>query len=435
MITKASELLELFIEEESKKLAGIDMPHMPTLGSAYEEVTKQGIDKSFVIPKHLDLSVVSGFISVGGSMLPEQVDCMLVHGAGQKYGLTSQYIHPIEQVLCVFEVKKTLRKIDYSDAFDHLGKIRRKYAEYFETKLQKDDFEPDISLAKKNFSEITGKIAPKNYIGIHNLSKSEGILFYTLVQECLAPVTIIQGYQGYKTEKGLRTAFIDIIEEKIKKGASGLGVPSIPTLVTSNQFCIVKCNGLPFLTIKDKDSWVAVSSTRYNFAKMILELIWSKISFYFGALMPWNDGLDMDNLQPLLVAIPQETSEATGWLYKTLEFNEKYLKRNDDNSWQPAKLGKAEIAVINIMAMQGGYLPLDDGMREYLKKDYNVTLDEVSENLLLSREFMKDGKYIRPINPLTHIITNDDGTGFVASEKERFDLWCTSNHYCPVKSY
>ena len=79
MISKASELLELFIQEETKKLAGIKMPHMPTLGSAYEEVTKQGIDKDFAIPKHLDLSVVSGFVSIASEMLPEQIDCMLVH--------------------------------------------------------------------------------------------------------------------------------------------------------------------------------------------------------------------------------------------------------------------------------------------------------------------------------------------------------------------
>ena len=218
MITKASELLELFIKEESKILEGISMPHMPTLGSAYEEVTKQGIDQSFSIPKSLDLSVVSGFISVADKMLPEQIDCMLVHGKGKKYGLTEQYIYPIEKVLCIFEVKKTLRKSDYSDAFDHLGNIRRSFAEHFENKLEQGGPEPDISVASRHFSQITGRIAPGNYLGINNLSKSDGMLFYALVQETLAPVSIIHGYGGYRTEKGLRTALIDIIEEKGKKG-------------------------------------------------------------------------------------------------------------------------------------------------------------------------------------------------------------------------
>ena len=99
MIEKASELLEKFIKAESEKLQGIKMPHMPTLGSAYEEVTKQGIDSEFTIPKYLDLRVVSGFISIGDEMLPHQIDCMLVHGDGRKYGLTEQYIYNVDPTL------------------------------------------------------------------------------------------------------------------------------------------------------------------------------------------------------------------------------------------------------------------------------------------------------------------------------------------------
>ncbi|WP_206433615.1 hypothetical protein [Pseudomonas synxantha] len=89
MIRKASELLEEFIEVEKRKLDGFDMSHMPTLGSAYEEITKQGIYQDFAIPKHLDLRIVSGFISIGGEMLAEQIDCMLVHGEGENTDLRS----------------------------------------------------------------------------------------------------------------------------------------------------------------------------------------------------------------------------------------------------------------------------------------------------------------------------------------------------------
>lgn len=431
MISKASELLECFIKEESKKLEGYEMTHMPTLGSAYEEVTKQAIDQSFAIPKHLDLKVVSGFVSIGGKMLPEQIDCMLVHGAGEKYGLTEQYIYDIEKILCIFEVKKTLRKSDYIDAFDHLGKIRRKFADNFEDKLKRGNYEPNIENARKHFSQITGKIAPERYMDIHHLNKSDGILFYTLVQESLAPVSIIHGYSGYKTENGLRSAFIDILEEKRKNGSEGLGIASIPTLVTSNQFSLIKGNGVPFLAIKDKGDWVSVFSTRHNTAKLILELIWSKISIYFDVTMPWHDDLYMENIQPLLIAEAKETEDAAGWIYRTIEYQEKRLNREDNNSWEPASLGKPEVSAVNIMAMRGGYLSLDDDMHEFLLKNHGVTLDEVAENLILSRHFMKDGDYIRPINMHTHLITNDDETGYVSSERNRFDLWCAENEITP----
>ncbi|MDM5141654.1 hypothetical protein OB959_17945 [Aeromonas bestiarum] len=431
MIIKASQLLELFIQEETKKLQGMDMPHMPTLGSAYEEITKQGIDQSFVLPQNLGLKVVSGFISVGGEMLPEQIDCMLVHGEGTRYGLTDEYIYEVENILCIFEVKKTLRKKDYIDAFEHLGKIRKEFSKHFENKLRGGNFEPDISAARKHFSQITGKIAPEKYLDIHLLSKSEGILFYTLVQESLAPTSIIMGYEGYKSENGLRTAFIDILEEKVKEGGQGLGVPSIPTLVTSNQYCLVKGNGIPFFVIKNKDSWVVTFSTRHNPAKMILELIWSKISIYFNVKMPWGDGLHMDSIKPLLLAIPKEVEDHAGWLYKTIEMNEKNLKRENNDFWSPYYLDSPEISAINIMATQGGYLPLDKGIREYMQNNKNTNLDDVVECLINSREFMIDGNYLRPINTLTHILTNEDGSGYVSSERDKFDLWCQENNIKP----
>lgn len=430
MISKASELLEIFIREETKKLAGFEMPHMPTLGSAYEEITKQGIDQSFAIPKHLDLSVVSGFVTIGGEMQPAQIDCMLVHGKGERYGLTEQYIYDIENILCLFEVKKTLKKPDYIDAMDHLASIRRKFAEHFEQKLIHEGYEPDITSARRHFAQITGKIAPERYSGIHGLSESDGILFYCLVQESLAPVTIIHGYDGYKTESGLRKVFVDILEEKKAAGA-GFGIPSIPSLVTSNQHCLVKGNGVPFLAINDKDGWVAVFSTRHNSAKLILELIWSKISCHFGIEMPWNDGLHMDSIEPLLIAKAVRVGDEVGWMYNSVEFKEKRLKRDDDNTWEPAFLGEAEISAINIMAARGGYLPLDEGMNEYLTSKHDVTVVEVGQNLIATRLFMRDGEYIRPILTHTHVVTLDDDTGYASSERDRLDLWCDKNGIPP----
>lgn len=411
---------------KGKLVDGFDMLHMPTLGSAYEEITKQGIYQDFAIPKGLDLRVVSGFISIGGEMLAEQIDCMLVHGQGERYGLTQQYKYDINNVLCIFEVKKNLRKADYVDALHHLAKIRRKFADNFEERLINEGYKPDITNARRRFSQLTGKVAPEEYLDIHHLSKADGILFYALVQESLSPITIIHGYEGYKTESGLRSAFLDILEEAWKNGA-GWGIPSIPTIVTSNNFCLIKGSGIPFLVVQNKNEWVSVFSTRHNSAKLILELIWSKIGEYFNAKMPWNDGLHMDSVQPLLIAEAREVDEAAGWAYRTVEFNEKHMVRGDDNLWSPSRLGKAELSAINIMAAQGGYLPLDNGMNEYLTKNHDLTVAQVSDALILTRQFMRDGEFIRPIYPRTYVITNDDETGFVASEIERFDLWCAEN--------
>lgn len=431
MITQASELLTLFIDEEKKKINDIPMPHMPTLGSAYEEITKQGIDKEFIIPKFLSLRVVKGFIEISGKMLPQQIDCMLVEGDGRQYGITDQYIYDIDRVLCIFEVKKTLNKSDFSDALDHLGSIRRKFANYFEEKLTSGTFTPDIFHARKSFAQITGRMAPTHYLGIHQLQKPEAILFYALVQEQHAPVTIVHGYDGYKTESGLRSAFIDIIEERLKIRSQGLGIPSLPTLVTSNKFCLIKGNGHPYLAIRDEKSWVAIFSTRHNSARIILEIVWAKIASHFNVKMPYGLDLDIETIAPLLLAEPREIGDQVGWAYSSLERKEQSLKRNEQVPWEPAKIGPAEVSAINIMAMRGGYLPLDSATDDYLQKEYGQTLVQTIAKLLATRAFAREDDYLRPVANYTHILTSDDGGGHISNERDRFDAWCEKSSIQP----
>lgn len=356
---------------------------------------------------------------------------MLVEGDGQQYGMTDQYIYDIDSVLCLFEVKKTLNKADFSDALDHLGSTRRKFAVYFEEKLRSGTFEPDISHARKSFAQITGEIAPTRYLGIHQLQKPEAILFYALVQEQHAPVTIVHGYDGYKTESGLRSAFIDIIEERSKISDQSLGILSLPTLVTSNEFCLIKGNGHPYLGIKDEKSWVAISSTRHNAARIILEIVWAKIASRFNAKMPYGLDLDMETIAPLLLAEPREIGDQVGWVYNSLERKEKSLKRDEQVPWEPARVGPAEVSVINIMAMRGGYLPLDSGMDDYLQKEHGQNLSKTIDKLLATRVFAREKEHLRPVANITHVLTCDDGGGYISNERDRFDAWCEQNSMQP----
>ena len=439
MISKASELLEEFIKEESIKLQEFDMPHMPTLGSAYEEITKEGVASDFSIPKHLGLKVVKGFISIAGTMLEEQIDCMLVHGEAKKYGLTDQYIYPIEQVLCVFEVKKTLRKEDLHDSYNHLKGIKHKFSEHFENLLEAGEYEPNIVPARKIFSQITGSVAPESYLDLHKLPEDEGMIFYTLVQETLAPLSIIHGYSGYKTERGLRTAFIDFLEETKNSDNREYGVSSIPTLVTSSHFSLVKANGLPFVAPNSNREWVVVLSSKSNPAKLILKLLWSKISVFYDVTMPWGNDLDVEKLIPLLTAVPKyETDIGSGWLYRSEEYKGTHLKEHDELSkWKPNKISKEVVSAIGLMAFRGGYLSLVDGTTEYLVKKYDLERDDIKEKLLETIEFMIDGSDIRPINRSTYLLTDEDGSGWVSSDIGRFDQWCSEEgmgkHYLIIE--
>ena len=259
------------------------------------------------------------------------------------------------------------------------------------------------------------------------------MLFYTLVQEHHAPVSIVHGYEGYATEKGLRSAFIDILEDGFKLSVKGLGVPSFPTLVTSNNFSIIKGNGHPYLAIKDDNSWVVLVSARHNPARIILELVWAKISRHFKIEMPYGDDLDLENVVPLLVAKPVAKDGQAGWTYHSIEFKEKTLQREELNAWEPAKVGPAEMTAIYIMFGKGGYLPLDSELNEHLIKEHNQTLAQVTHNLIQTRIFAKAGECLRPVSAVTHVLTNeDDESGYVALYRDRFDAWCKARSIVPA---
>lgn len=431
MISYVSQLLDAFIQEEKRKIDSVEMPHMPTLGNAYEELTKAGMRQDFAIPKMLNLKVVSGFISRNGKIEPGQIDCMVVEGKGVRYGKTNEYIYEIEQVLCVFEVKKTLRKKDYRDAFGHLRNVRRIYSDYFHEKLKDPEFAPDIRDAALNYSTLTGNFAPTTYRDINKLCREEAIKFYTLVQDSLAPLTIIHGYDGYKRESGMRNAFAEILSEGIEQEMTGLGLMGIPNLATSNNYAIIKCDGNPMIVKNGNGSWVALVSTRHNPAKLILELLWTRISKRYHVRMPWNDGLEMENLKPLLVADTiVESNGESGWIYRTIKFSEKELTRDDNEQWEPFYLGKPEITAINLMCYDGT-LELNSGVQEFLKSKYQVELESVVDNLMNSGFFMRNENYVTPINRETHIITNIDKTGWISVENERFDMWCKEKKIKP----
>jgi hypothetical protein len=432
MIEKVSDILNAFIKIEKEKLASFDMPHMPTLGSAYEEITKQGIDQDYIIPKHLGLKVISGFICCGETLLPQQIDAMLVQGEGKKYGLTDNFIYPIEQVLCVFEVKKTLTKADLSDAFDHLRSIRKEFSNHFENKLINDQYDPDIFKAQKHFSELTGKTSPETYLDLHYLSKADGILFYSLVQESLAPISIIHGYGGYKTESGLRNSFLDCIEEKGEINKIGLGVPSIPNLIVSNEFSLIKANGMPFLGMTDKREWAVLMSTRYNPARIILEIIWSKISVYFNLKMPWGEDLLKESVEPLLLAIPRENETQAGWEYAPIRYKESFLaNRKEMKDWKPVEVGPELVSAFNFISIYGG--ALEEGTLDYISKEHAIEVSELKSRLLDTMLFMYDefNNIFRPINDKTFLHTNDDESGYLSSDDNRLINWCNKNDIKP----
>ncbi|QKV54737.1 DUF6602 domain-containing protein [Comamonas antarctica] len=418
MIKNASDLLTAFIAKEKEKVEAISMQHMPTLGSAYEAITREGIDQQFVLPPGLDLRVVSGFIDG----LSKQIDCMLVQGEGQRYGLTDQYIYPARQVLCVLEVKKTLNSTALAEGITHLANILRHCDTDLRARLHADgDF--DLRSARASYEKLTGRTGPLSKWAALNLPEPDRINFSTLLRQTYAPVAVLLGFDGYTTEHGLRSAMLNFTQSNISALAKNL--PEVlPALITAGTFSLVKCTGQPYLCRAPNGGWVLLASGRDNVARILLEFLWTKIEVICGVPMPFGSDLDHENLRELIVARGESVNGQGVFKLTTHELSEKALVRPARTDWEPRRLSAAAIDVTKYLAAQTGPLKLDPSLSKIIHKKHGVILDDVVAELVNTHAYCRSDTELRPIGSSLAIVVCEDGTGYSALDTGRLNAWC-----------
>jgi len=154
MLRTVAEVLREFANEEKSRLDSFKLDHGPTIGKMYEGLTSDILDRA--IPEEIGLRIVNGIIYNDSGEMTGEIDCMLVEGDGIQIPHTDSYKWHIKDVICVFEVKKTLYSKDLSDSFLHLKTVLDSYSRYIESGNAKGQI--DLGSVRKSFSMIT-----KNY--------------------------------------------------------------------------------------------------------------------------------------------------------------------------------------------------------------------------------------------------------------------------------
>lgn len=423
MIKNASDLLSAFIAKEREKVETISMPHMPTLGDAYEAIAREGIDQQFVLPPDLDLRVVSGFIED----CPNQIDGMLVHGEGQRYGLTDNYIYPPGQVLCVLEVKKTLGSKTLAEGITHLADILRHCDVDIRARLEAGEYF-DIRPARESYEKLTGHAGPSSIQDACSLPEPDRILFFTLLRQTYAPVAVLLGFDGYTTEHGLRSAMLNFTQSNIS--ALGKNLPEIlPALITGGTFSLVKCTGQPYLCRAPNGGWVLLASARGNIARILLEFLWTKISVFFGIPMPFGSDLDHEYLAELIVA--QGVSKNGRGVFKLSahELSEKELVRPGITDWEPKKLSAAAVDVAQSLGLKPGPLKLDFSLFNNIHAKYGVALDDAVTELVNTHAYCRTDTELRAIGRPPLLFLSEDGTGYTDLNTVRLTAWCSQKGF------
>jgi hypothetical protein len=423
MIKNASELLTSFIATERKKVEPIDMPHMPTLGSAYEAIANAGIEKEFVLPPNLDLRVVSGFIEG----IPNQIDGMLVKGEGQRYGLTHEYLYPIEQVLCVLEVKKTLNKADLVDGIEHLAAVQRRFQESFADRATAGE-KFDFHLARESYEKLTGRAGPRTDGALDALPPSDRLLYTMLARQLYAPVTVLLGFDGYKTEGGLRRAVLDVIESNLGSD-SNTSPELLPSLITGGNFSVLKLTGRPYLASGPEESWVLLASARQNVARILLEFLWSKISVFCKVRMPFGLDMDHENLKALVMAHGVSRGCQSGFELRLLSYAKDELERSAVEVWEPTKLSAGAIQLAEFVGIYGGSVELSQSLADYIQSKYGLKLEDAISELVGTSTFCKQESALRTVTGNALVASFDDGSGYVDMDAERLRAWCDNQGF------
>jgi hypothetical protein len=417
MITKVSELLKGFIDEERKKLDEFSLKHGPTIGEMYEGLTSDFLNK--VIPPSLNLRIVSGFIYDDMQVMTGQIDCMLVRGEGIQIPHTDYYKWHIKDVITILEVKKTLYTNDLVDSFNLLREVSESYHAY--VRSGKLSGKINISSACNTYAAMTGLIAPP-YNHISKLPFEMQMIYYSLVMEQLSPITVVLGYHGFKSEFTLRKALVRFLENNVK--TKGFGIINFPHLIICGEHSLVKLNGQPYCPKLRNKCWDFYASSSQNPVRFLLELIWTKLEHEYPIGGFWGEDLEIERFSLFLSAKAAKDDGMEGWAYGITELTEQELRENSGTiPWEPIYLDVQQFSVINILGSGKKTTIKDTDFQDWLKKE-GKNPEQFVASLTETGLVALDGDELRLITEkcMTAVLPNGQ---FVAAEEStgRFSRW------------
>lgn len=422
MITNLAELLEALRTAEAQVLKKQDIKHGPTIGDMYEGLTKDILDRA--IPAELGLKVVGGFIQGLDGELSNQADVLLVRGEGRQIPYTDKFVWPIGDVLAIFEVKKTLYGDSMKDAFSKMRRV---------TDLHKAHYAAGgyagkrISFGHKNFAKLTGYYP--RLADIDTLDAPLPLIQMALVFEQLAPVRIILGYEGYVDETSLRDGIGDLMMEN-GVGANR-GFISLPSLVICRKNSVIKINGMPYYLPMHNPAgwWYTMASNAENPTRLILEMVWTKISAEMDVTMPMDDTLNQELFSPFLrqryTVGPVNGLTQAGFMAEYINHVEGDGGAVGAQTWSPHDADMVETVTL-MQAAKNDEARLDDSKFQEFCVDNGTTASAILESLVRKRVlgWTNNEKTIaRPIENSFATVFTPVGKTVVSDQAALLGLW------------
>jgi len=420
MINTLSDLLTAFLEAEKIALNKYDITHRPTIGEMYEGLTKELVSRSVFAGLNL---VVTTQSFIDGC--ETEFDVILAEGEGEQVPYTTSCKYKPSQVIAVIQVKKTLNSQELRNSYENLRQVAEVY--------QKEFTDMDGTMVSDAFKNICHKEISSYKNG--QLNPQEEYIYHTLVMDSYFPLRIVLGYNGYKTEEGLREAFIDFLGTKKsseENRISGYSPMIMPNLIISDGFTLTKLTGCPYSTrlgsVKE-GWWELMTSSHFNPMHIFLEVLWTKLSYRFHSLPQeiFGDDLEYEPLAQLLRAKIHCDDGGTpkGWDYEYTCYSEDQLQQNDDlQPWNPAVIDMAQYVVLSELGKHDIDVAQDKQLSAFVIKNGYKSLGEFLGSLEKLGFVTLEGNKLKLLTRQLLCVISPDGNTYAADDYDgRLTRW------------
>lgn len=419
MINTLSDLLKSFVEAEKSALNKYNIKHRPTIGEMYEGLTMELVNRSIFSGLNLVVSTQS-FIEGCDT----EFDVILAEGDGETVPYTTSKKYQPSQVIAVFQVKKTLTSKELRDSYDNLKQV----AKVFHDNIT----DMDASMVSDSLIHICHKEMAAYNKG--QLTPQEESIYHTLVMDSFFPLRIILGYNGYKTEEGLRDAFVNFIDDNTSTATTkktGFSPLTFPNLIISDGFSLVKLTGCPYCApLKEADGWwEVVSSTHNNPMRILLEMLWTKLAYRFHNLPQelFGDDLETELFSAFLTAkIHLDTvGDPIGWDFGYTYIKEKNLIQNSGfREWTPAIVDKAQATVLNRLGHHDIDISQDKDLERFVLQNGYASIQDFITSLEKLGFVTLDGNVLKLLTKQLAQVISPDGNIYAADDYDgRLTRW------------
>jgi hypothetical protein len=213
---------------------------------------------------------------------------MLVKGIGSRIANTNSYVWPVNNVIAVFEIKKSLHSRELVEAEATLSSVRESFSSYMK---QKGVQPRSVGFT---YAGLTGRVAR---VDAHKGDLITDAILNTLEIEFVAPLRIVFAYDGYASEAALRKGYLDVLEQIAKPGI----MPThLPHLVVCGGNSIIKLTGQPYYSPFDDGYWRLIGSSADNPLRFLLEMLFYRLDAMSSLARAKEEDLQGETIHPLL---------------------------------------------------------------------------------------------------------------------------------------